>query len=153
MWFYAVLALGSVLVLSFLWWSSKIKASEKISVSFLLMFGIGGLGYGGMYVVKATGGMLPDYSEGVRTGYLTKISKKGVFWKTWEAEMQVGAGEQAAIQQPWHFSIAADDLAEKVRTNLGKKVMVEYKEWILMPYSIGDSGYVADKIQFEGPAK
>lgn len=153
MWFYALLALGSVLAYAFLWWSSKIERSEKISCSFYFAMVIGSAGYFGTFLVKATTGLLPDYSEGMRTGYLTKISKKGVFWKTWEVEMQVGAGEQAALQQPWHFSVADEKLAQTLRTSLGRKATVEYREWLLMPYSIGESGYVSEKVDLEWQIK
>ena len=41
-------------------------------------------------VIPLTGlgiGILPNYSNGSRIGIVTKISEKGVFFKSWEGEM------------------------------------------------------------------
>lgn len=97
----------------------------------------------GQAIAKATGGMIPDYANGVREGYITKLSKKGVIWKTWEAEMQIGSGELSALQAPFAFSIKDDEMADNMRKNLSKKVRLEYRQWVLMPYQIGESNYEA----------
>lgn len=92
-------------------------------------------------------GLLPGYSEGVREGYVTKLSKKGVLWKTWEGQLQVGTGELAAIQEPYHFSVVGGEMADQVRSMLGKKVTIHYREWLVMPWSRGSSGNEVVKIE------
>ena len=58
-----------------------------------------------IFLIPATGGMLSGYSEGIREGYITKFSEKGIIWKTYEAQIQIGTGELAALQAPFAFSI------------------------------------------------
>lgn len=105
----------------------------------------GGLGIGGTstIIIQSTTGLYPGYSQGVREGYLVKISEKGMIFKTWEGQIQIGTGQQAALQEPFSFSIAKTrkDLYEFVQTNLSAKVRIEYSEWICMPWRIGESGY------------
>jgi hypothetical protein len=92
--------------------------------------------------IPMTGGLYRGYSEGNREGYVTKISERGIIWKTWEAQIQVGTGEMAALQSPYEFSIPKDkkELYLTIRDSLGKKVNIEYTQWLLMPYWVGSSG-------------
>lgn len=87
-----------------------------------------------------TSGAMPEYSRGQRIGYVTKVSHKGVIWKTWEIEVQMGAGEQAALQAPHRFSGGMIDTFD-LKSYMGKRVVVDYREWLVLPYSIGSSGY------------
>lgn len=89
------------------------------------------------------------YSDGTREGYITKVSEKGIYWKTIEGQIQVGTGEMAALQNPFDFSIPKHrkDLQEAITQNLGKKVRINYIQWLIMPYSIGDSGYEVVSIE------
>lgn len=105
--------------------------------------------------LRCDGGLMSGYSDGVREGYITKVSDKGVVWKTWEGQIQVGTGEMAALQQPFDFSIPKNkrDLHEAAMTNLGKRVRITYVEWLLMPYSVGSSGYEVVSIESVPAAK
>lgn len=111
---------------------------------------VGYMGAGTLFVLAcfvfprvccATGGLLPGYSEGEREGYITKISTRGVIWKTNEIEVQVGTGEQAALQAPHHFSVVDAKVLASVKTNAGKRVKIRYTQWFFQPFSRGDSGY------------
>lgn len=95
------------------------------------------------FSIRVEGGLLRGYSDGVREGYITKISEKGLVWKTFEGEYQVGTGNMSAIQPPMQFSIPreAADLIKSANDNMGKKVRIKYLEWYWMPFKIGDSGY------------
>ena len=101
-----------------------------------------------LLVVPMTGGLMRGYSEGIREGYITKISDKGLIWKTYEAQIQVGTGEMAELQAPFAFSIPEDnkELYNTIQKNLGKKVNIEYTQWLLMPYQIGESGIELTKV-------
>ncbi len=92
-------------------------------------------------VIRATGGMFPNYGDGVREGYITKVSYRGLVFKTYEAQLQVGTGQQAALQAPWDFSIPKGPLADEANKLLGKKVRVTYKQWLLQPYWFGSTDY------------
>jgi len=96
-------------------------------------------------------GLMPTYSIGQRDGYITKMSCKGVIFKTWECEMQVGSGQQAALQAPWAFSIPAS-LTGAVELAQGKHVRVRYGEWLILPSRLGKSSYLATSIEISPPA-
>ena len=97
----------------------------------------------GFFLIPATTGLVPEYSVGSREGFLTKVSTKGIIWKTHEAEMQMGVGTQAALQEPFGFSISREDteIWNKAQVSLGQHVRVQYSEWLIMPFRIGSSGY------------
>lgn len=98
-------------------------------------------------VCCATGGLLSGYSDGEREGYITKISVKGIIWKTNEIEVQVGTGEQAALQAPHQFSVVDQAVLASVKANVGKRVKIRYVQWLLQPYSRGDSGYEVTSVE------
>lgn len=92
-----------------------------------------------------TGGFYENYSEGERVGFVTKLSKKGFFWKTWEAQLQVGTGELAALQEPFSFSVADPELVEFLESSLGtaNRVRITYSQWLVTPFRIGENSHVA----------
>lgn len=61
------------------------------------------------------------YSEGDRVGQVTKLSKKGLIWKTWEASM--GLTQSGSYVEHWNFSI---DNGDPQRDILFKKVTESY---------------------------
>ena len=101
------------------------------------------------YLCSITTGAMPEYSNGQRIGYVTKVSHKGFFWKTWEVEVQIGAGEQAALQKPHHFSIPDGPLVKAVQDGLGKQAMIIYREWFIMPFWLGSSGSEILEVRFK----
>jgi hypothetical protein len=72
------------------------------------------------------------YSEGDRAGVLQKLSRKGVFCKTWEGELAqyVVAG---VAPQIWQFSIRDDALAAKLAEQVGRNVQLHYTEHVGVP--------------------
>jgi hypothetical protein len=98
-------------------------------------------------VIGTTGGLGRDYSVGVRDGYLTKVSQKGVIWKTNEAQLQVGTGNMAALQEPFEFSVPDAAIATEAGLSIGKKVRVHYTQWIIQPFARGESGYECVRIE------
>ncbi len=87
------------------------------------------------------------YSEGVRSGELIKISKKGVLIKTWEGEISQGiSGAQI-------FSFSIEGKEKKVVSNLqkfqGRYVKVSYKERFGKFFWLGDTKYFITKVEEE----
>ncbi|MGB1269114.1 MAG: 6-phosphogluconate dehydrogenase [Flavobacteriaceae bacterium] len=87
------------------------------------------------------------YSEGVRSGELIKISKKGVMVKTWEGEISQGiSGAQI-------FKFSIENTEKKVIYDLqkmqGNYVKVFYKERYKRIFWLGDSKYFITKVQKE----
>ncbi len=84
------------------------------------------------------------YSEGTRTGYLMKLSKKGYVFKTYEGQLNLGGLQEdnaSILGNVWDFSLEHDVLSHKLEELEGKKVMLRYKEINkAMPWQ-GDSNY------------
>lgn len=108
-------------------------------------------GFAGVFlgppIAAATTGFYPKYSKGERIGYFTKVSYKGILWKTHELQVQVGTGQMAALQAPHPFS-CDQKTADEIKSHLGHKARIHYSEWLIMPYRKGASGYWIDKIEW-----
>jgi len=65
-----------------------------------------------------------SYSNGVRSGRLVKLSKKGALVKTYEGTLDEGSGDQLT----WNFSIHDTALGEELVKKTGQKVNLEYRE-------------------------
>jgi len=71
-----------------------------------------------------------DYSEGERVGVVTKISYKGLIWKTWEGEMNLGGYRAASkgrgfVANLWEFSIEANNPNQEKLALILQKAMIE----------------------------
>ena len=87
------------------------------------------------------------FSEGIRSGELIKISKKGVLVKTWEVEISQGiSGAQI-------FSFSVEDKYKDVITDLkkyqGRYVKLNYVERYKTLFWLGDSKYFITKVTEE----
>ena len=91
------------------------------------------------------------YSEGTRTGYLMKISKKGYVFKTHEGQLNLGGFQESdntsVVGNTWDFSLKDNNLATKLEQLQGKKVMLHYKEINkAMPWQ-GETNYYIYQIE------
>ncbi len=92
-----------------------------------------------------------NYSDGVRTGYLMKISKKGMLFKTFEGQLNmggVGDGEMNTIIQNniWEFSVANEATYKELQEMEGKQIKVHYKEKVGSFFWQGDTNYFVDDV-------
>lgn len=94
----------------------------------------------GYPVLGLTTGLLEGYSEGSREGYVTKISQKGIIFKTWEGQIQVGSGQQAALQTPFSFSMS-EEMSQELQDHLGSRVRIEYTQYLIQPFRYGETSY------------
>lgn len=87
------------------------------------------------------------YSEGVRSGELIKISKKGVIVKTWEGEISQGISGA----QIFAFSVLDKDqeVIEKLQEYQGRYVKVSYTERFFTFFWLGDTKYFITKVEQE----
>jgi hypothetical protein len=88
-----------------------------------------------------------SYSEGDRSGYLQKFSRKGWICKTYEGELAMTTvpGTAPVI---WEFSVWDDAVAKKMADLPGKKVVVHYREFRNVPTNcFGATDYFVDGIQ------
>ena len=87
-------------------------------------------------------GFKPDYSTGVREGYIVKFSdQKGIYFKTIEGQLQPGTGKQASLQEAWNFSVTDTKLASQINEALGKHVRLHYRQWLFPPITRMESSY------------
>lgn len=82
-----------------------------------------------------------SYSSGYRSGYVQKISRKGVVCKTWEGEL-AQANYPGAMQQQWNFSVRNDSVAREIERAMGKQVTLTYDQHIGLPTNcFGETQY------------
>ena len=89
-----------------------------IAVVALLLI-VGGFG---LYV---WGTLKVSYSNGERSGFVQKLSKKGWVCKTWEGEMAMVTMPGTA-PEIFYFSVRNDAIAEKINRSMGKRVALSY---------------------------
>lgn len=79
------------------------------------------------------------YSEGVRTGELIKVSRKGVVAKTWEGEISQGISGA----QIFSFSVLDKDqeVIQKLQDYQGEYVKLDYIERYSTFFWLGDTKY------------
>ena len=94
------------------------------------------------------GGAGKNYSNGTRAGQVTKLSNKGLIWKSWEAEINMGGtvqGENGAIASVFAFNVAPDVVPQiKAALESGKRIEVVYRQWAVKPMSISSSYVVTE---------
>ena len=67
------------------------------------------------------------YSEGTRTGFVQKLSRKGWLCKTWEGELAMST-QPGTAPQIFKFSVRSDSVAREVERIEGSQVTLYYKE-------------------------
>lgn len=87
------------------------------------------------------------FSEGVRSGELIKISKKGVLVKTWEGEISQGISGA----QIFTFSVESKNkqVIEDLKNFQGHYVKVDYIERYKTFFWLGDTKYFVTKVTEE----
>ncbi|PQJ73952.1 6-phosphogluconate dehydrogenase [Polaribacter gangjinensis] len=87
------------------------------------------------------------FSEGVRSGELIKISKKGILFKTWEGEISQGISGA----QIFSFSVEKNNkqVIEDLKNYQGHYVKVDYVERYKTLFWLGDTKYFITKVTQE----
>lgn len=85
------------------------------------------------------------YSDGERTGLLTKLSRKGNIFKTYEGEVLIGNFQQAPnvmVPEKFYFSVKNEKLADTLMKLQGKVISLKYFQYRkTLPWR-GESVYV-----------
>lgn len=94
------------------------------------------------------------YSEGYRAGQVMKFSKKGVLFKTWEGQLDIGGlqggGEaDGAATTVWEFSVRDKDVVKQIERAVdnGSKVKLFYKEKFYKLSFLGDTPYFVYNVE------
>ncbi len=95
-----------------------------------------------------------NFSSGFRAGVPIKVSKKGVIFKTWEGQLNVGGlanSAEGAIPATWDFSIHGEDehVREKIEeaVTYGKRVKLLYHEKFAKFFWKGDTKYFVHEVE------
>lgn len=98
------------------------------------------------------GGCAPNYSEGERVGLVTKLSNKGLIWKSWEGSMNQGGmkevtddkGRASVVPNTFDFNASDPAVIEKLRdaAKTGRRVELVYRQWFIAPLTIENSRVV-----------
>ncbi len=101
-----------------------------------------------LLLVCSVTGCMPNYSEGARTGTITKISRKGIFFKSYEGQMLLGGlvprsnGKTTSmVANTWEFSTRSEEKYNAICAAMekGDAVTITYKEWLIGPRYISTS--------------
>lgn len=92
--------------------------------------------------------IMPNYSSGQRTGVVVKLSKKGIFYKTWEGQMNIGSmstdGNGVAVPTVFNFSVKDDAIAEEISraAEEGKRITLVYEQALSRSFREGETPYL-----------
>jgi hypothetical protein len=103
-----------------------------------------------VFAAWATATLAYSYSDGARTGYNQKLSRKGWLCKTWEGELAIGAvpGSNPEI---FRYSVRSDSLARAIDALAGQRVKIAYEEHRGVPTScFGETDYFATRVEKVG---
>jgi hypothetical protein len=91
------------------------------------------------------------YSDGTRTGYIQKFSKKGWLCKTWEGEIAM-VNLPGAMQQTFAFTVRDDSVAHAIESAEGQRVVIHYRQHKGVPTScFGETEYYVDSLRVVPP--
>lgn len=91
------------------------------------------------------------YSDGDRTGYIYKFSRKGFVFKTYEGILKTGfvnIGNTSTPNEEWTFSVKDEAVAQQIK-NLDQRSVVKlhYKQYYTRLFWKGDTKYFVYKVE------
>jgi hypothetical protein len=126
----------------------KLSFGKKMLIAFILFFILA-------VTMKILFGSVFVFSDGDRTGYIYKFSKKGFVFKTHEGILKTGfvnLGNSVTPNEEWKFSVANEEVAKEIR-NLDQRSMVKlhYKEYYTRLFWRGDTKYFVYRLEVMPP--
>ncbi len=102
------------------------------------------------FAIWVTSTLAYSYSEGDRTGYNQKLSRKGWLCKTWEGELAMTAAPGVAPQL-FYYSVRDDSVAAAINALAGERVTLSYEEHRGVPTScFGETDYYVSGVRKAG---
>ncbi|MBO9636646.1 hypothetical protein [Siphonobacter aquaeclarae] len=98
---------------------------------------------------------LVNYSEGERAGTITRFSKRGYVFKTWEGELLLGGFSQGTGQlnaEKWNFTVESsrdstiNTINEGLRT--GRRITLFYEEKLFQFDWNGETKFFVTRAEF-----
>ncbi|GAB3909097.1 hypothetical protein GCM10028803_46090 [Larkinella knui] len=97
-----------------------------------------------------------SYSDGERAGTISKYSRRGYVFKTWEGVLNVGgfSGETGSLTpQYFDFSVKDDSVAQQINqaVKTGQRVTLHYEEKLVkLPWN-GETKYFVTGVEIVDP--
>lgn len=118
---------------------SKLKKFAYVTLLILVLVGVGYYFVCGM-----------TYSDGTRSGVLTKVSRKGYIFKTYEGEINIGGinqGEGTIIPLTiFKFSTTKKQIYDSLEVYQGRKVVLKYRQVIKNLVWQGETDYFVEHV-------
>jgi hypothetical protein len=98
---------------------------------------------------------MTNYSDGVRSGVMMKISRKGYIFKTHEGQLNIGGFDQTndiGVSNVWEFSVMDNLVLDQLEDAMDRsqRVKLHYNEkYIKLPWK-GDTKYFVFEIETLG---
>jgi hypothetical protein len=90
------------------------------------------------------------YSNGERTGYLQKISRRGWVCKTWEGELAM-MPVPGTVPQIFQFSVRDNAVAQQIQQAAGQQVSLSYQQHKGVPSTcFGETEYFVTGVRVLG---
>jgi hypothetical protein len=108
----------------------------------LIFIGLGFLLIMGMVITTFTRGAFPNYSEGERSGTVYKLSHKGLIFKSYEGEMNLGGmaadANGSMVANTFQFSVRDPAVVAKINeaATSGKRVTLSYTQYAIGPVTL-----------------
>ncbi|MDF1504362.1 hypothetical protein [Roseisolibacter sp. H3M3-2] len=95
------------------------------------------------FAAWAAAALTVSYSDGTRTGYNQKLSRKGWLCKTWEGELAL-SNVPGQAPELFQYSVRDDAVAAQIQRLEGRRVALQYEEHRGVPSScFGETDYYA----------
>ena len=100
-----------------------------------------------VFAVWSTIALAYSYSDGTRTGYNQKLSRKGWLCKTWEGELAL-SNVPGQAPELFNYSVRDDAVAAQIQKLEGRRVALSYEEHRGVPSScFGETDYYATGVR------
>lgn len=106
-------------------------------------------------LLVTTTGCMPNYSNGERVGVVNKVSYKGVIWKDYATQVNLGGLKQVSndsgtsyVANVWNASTRDPEIAKQLETaaSTGTPVRITYRQWLMAPPTVS-SDYIVIKVE------
>lgn len=88
-----------------------------------------------------------SYSDGERSGYVQKLSKKGWLCKTWEGELAM-VSIPGSMPEKFYFTVRDRAIAEQINKTMGRRVALLYEQHKGLPTNcFGDTEYFVSSVK------
>ncbi|MEA5405111.1 hypothetical protein VB776_19405 [Arcicella sp. DC2W] len=138
--------------------NDQINSAKQVTMIFIRRLFIGIITLGVVVLMFSFLMTKVAYSVGDRAGVISKFSKKGVLFKTYEGELNEGAQGQMGnmVNRLWAFTVDSDDPAviQKLEDAMltGRRIKVRYEQRYMKFSWMGDTEYFVTEVA-EAPLK